>query len=137
MPHDMELIDGDLPSHPRLISGVELIAQRIRIRLQIHRGEWLLNRRLGLPYLRWRGEKPPRVQSIGSRVREAVRTTPGVLDIRDFRVQLIERRAIITGIIVVDGENGAEELLFEATMLGGGNLSPTILLQLSKSGTIL
>lgn len=134
MAKDLQLIDGDLPPRPRLISGVELIAQRIRIRLQTHRGEWLLNRSVGLPYLRWRGQKPPRVQSIGSRVRETVRTTPGVIDVRDFRAALQGRQILITGRVIVEG---GQELLLEAEMLEAGNVSPTISLQLATSGAIL
>src|SRR5690554_2894741 len=85
MAHDIELIDGDLPLVTRRITGVELIAQRIRIRLRTFLGEWLLDRRVGLPFLRWRKRRAPPLASIASRVSEEVRTTRGVLEVRRVR----------------------------------------------------
>lgn len=77
--------DGDLPERPALVRSPEIVAQRIRRRLLMHRGEWLLDRRVGVPYGRWRERKPPRIENISAFVRDLITNTPGVLALHDFR----------------------------------------------------
>lgn len=101
--------------------------------LQLHRGEWLLDRRVGLPYLRWRGQKPPRLQSVASRVRKTIRDLPGVDDVWRLRATLEERTIAVTGTIVV----ADEEIELRAVLSQAGNTSPTISMNLASSGTIL
>ncbi len=76
--------DGDLPDFCRPISGLDLIGQRIAIRLRTHLGEWLLDASKGLPFLRWMATKPPDPVAIGAVVRREIETTPGVLRVEGF-----------------------------------------------------
>lgn len=82
---DVELDeDGDLPAFCRVISGRDLIAQRVSIRLKTHLGEWILDPFKGLPFLQWMATKPPDAAAIGAVVRREIETTPGVLRVDDF-----------------------------------------------------
>lgn len=134
MAHDIALENGDLPLVTRRISGTELIAQRIRIRLRTFLGEWLLDRRVGLPFLRWRERRAPPLASIASRVSEEVRTTRGVLEVRRVRAVQDGEVVRVSGEVVVEGG----ELLTLSVELGGeGNTSPAVAMALAKSGAIL
>lgn len=70
--------DGDLPVVCRHITDLDLVVQRVTRRLQTFLGEWIGDRRVGLPYFAWAAQKPPRVDSIGATVRREIESTPGV-----------------------------------------------------------
>lgn len=137
MPHDLLLIDGDLPERPTLVRDRDprLIVQRIRTRLRTFRGEWLLDQRVGLPWLEWRAEKPPRPERIRDAVRELLETTPGVVRVPELSARLDrERRAVVLeGRVTIVND---EELTFSGDVLGEGNVSPAIVFH-TRSGAII
>jgi len=73
--------DRDLPVSGSRISVDKMshIAQRIETRLQLHRGEWLLDTSKGLPLNEWTQQKPPNVDDIGAQIRAEIASTPGVV----------------------------------------------------------
>lgn len=74
---DLALESGDLVT----VSGVEEIAQRLRIRLRLFRGEWLLDEAAGVPY--WEqilGHKLSRAALL-TIIRDQILACPGVLDV--------------------------------------------------------
>lgn len=78
-------ITGDLPEVTRLTTGIELIQQRIRLRLYRGTGEWFLDPLgTGLPLIAWRNLKPPPVQLITGRIEAEIRKVPGVISTSDF-----------------------------------------------------
>lgn len=133
MAYDLLLIDGDLPDRPTLVRGPELIAQRVRRRLAMHRGEWLLDQRVGVPYVRWRAQKPPRVDAIGAHIRQVVTDTPGVLGVEAFRAVLDGRTVRVTGRVLIEG---GEVLELDAPVDLDGNVSPAVVFH-TTSGAIL
>lgn len=70
---------GDLPLVPRHITGIPLVLQRIRRRLLVFAGEWVLDTSQGLPYLAWRQTKPAPLDAIAARIRTELEQTPGVV----------------------------------------------------------
>ncbi len=102
--------DGDLPERPTLVRGPQLVAQRIRRRLLMHRGEWLLDKRVGVPYRRWREQKPPRIENISAFVRDLITSTPGVVALHDYRAAFAPgtRTIEVSGRILVDGDESLE-----------------------------
>ena len=74
----------DLPVFPVHISGVDLIVQRMTIRLQRFLGEWILDTTVGIPYLAFIQERPVDVEGITAVLRTEIETTPGVLRVDDF-----------------------------------------------------
>lgn len=136
MPHDLKLTaDGDLPESTEHVTGVDLLAQRLRIRLSFHRGEYLLDRRVGMPYARWRSQKPPRLDEIRDHVVATITDTPGVDDVREANATLDNRRVRVTGRII--SEDVDEDIDIEVVAITEGNVSPTIAMKLATSKTIL
>lgn len=76
--------DGDLPVRTRHVSGFDLLVQRIGRRLRTVRGEWLVDKAVGLPYFDWFEQKPPNVDSIGAVIRKEIETAPGVIRVEDW-----------------------------------------------------
>lgn len=76
--------DGDLPAFCYAITGIDLVAQRLRLRLGTFLGDWVLDPTKGLPILRWLGTKPPNAAEIGAVVRREIETTPGVLRVEAY-----------------------------------------------------
>lgn len=104
---------GDLVWPTRVITGLELIQQRIRTRLRRGLGEWFLDPGgVGLPLLDWRQQKPPRVQEIVSRVQQEIREIPGVTATANFvgTHDPAARRLTISGDVFYE-EGGATALV--------------------------
>lgn len=78
--HDLAIAGRDI----RLTSGAEQVAQRMKIRLLLFRGEWFLDVRAGIPYYQQVLRKGIDVNAIASLFRRALRTVPGVTDLLEF-----------------------------------------------------
>ena len=76
--------ENDLPVRTAHVTGLDLIVQRIRRRLQTVSGEWLGDKTIGLPFFEWFQQKPPKVNAIGALIRRAIETTPGVARLDDW-----------------------------------------------------
>jgi hypothetical protein len=134
--------DGDLPLVPRHITGIPLVLQRIRRRLRVFAGEWVLNTSQGLPYLAWRQTKPAPTEAIAARIRVELEQTPGVVRIDSCAASLdvatrtvrISARGVVedpdTGelasvAIGVDDVGGSSTpALISITILSGGGVIP-------------
>ncbi len=81
MPYDIGLDPdtGDLPTISSLISGIDLVAQRVRIRLGLIKGDSVRDKSLGLPWVDWMSTKPVRLRDIETQTRLAVESVPGVV----------------------------------------------------------
>lgn len=76
---------GDLPEASRLITGLDLIQQRIRRRLLRGTGEYFLDPvNVGLPLIAWRNTKPPNVALIVARIQAEILDVPGVISTANF-----------------------------------------------------
>lgn len=80
--HDIDISTGDL----QLLTGIEAIAQHIRIRLQFFLGEWMLDTRLGIPYFQHVLIKNPKTAVVRGILRKAIQETPGVVSVSDLLV---------------------------------------------------
>lgn len=71
--------DLDVESgQPVVVSGTELIRQRILVRLRRHRGEWVFDRRKGLLYHAGRSRRFDTAQ-FAAAVKAEIRDVPGVV----------------------------------------------------------
>lgn len=91
---------GDLMlsgGRPVLVSGADAVAQRLRTRLGLFQGEWLLDRQVGFPWRRILGEKGvDRLAEV--LLRAAISLCPGVRSITAFAFTFnrVSRRASVT-----------------------------------------
>jgi hypothetical protein len=76
---DILLVDGDLTPRGRLVTGDDETLQRVRLRLDLFLGEWVLDQTEGLPWLAWLSSKASlRVEEIGAVLRSTTESTPGI-----------------------------------------------------------
>ncbi len=82
------------------------IAQRIRSRLRLFKGEWFLDRRIGIPYIQRVFAKvdDATLRYIFSR---AIRETPGVADLVEFELTRDRRARNVTVRFVARLDTGA------------------------------
>lgn len=78
--NDLDVSTGDL----QLTSGVDGIAQHLRIRLRFFLGEWFLDPRVGVPYFQELLVKNPGTSVVRTIIRDVVVTTPGVATMNNF-----------------------------------------------------
>jgi len=112
----------------RLVTGAELVLQRVRIRLGTHFGEVLLNQFVGLPFEAWRATKPLDLEAAGAVILAEIGSTPGVIRIISFdkRFDPATRTAAFSGEVEVQDEGDADavQAAFEVTI--GGNYNPIV-----------
>ena len=140
----LDPLTGDLPAVSRFCTGLELIQQRIRLRLRRGTQEWFLDpANVGLPLIPWREQKPPRVSEIVGRIQQEIREVPGVTGTANFTGvhDAAARRLTISGdvlyavgqatSVVVTGQTGVDRnvmlftVLFPVGNIAGGVARPT------------
>lgn len=121
---------GELTVPTRIVSGYELVLQRVRLRLGLHLGEWVLDTSQGGDYAGWREQKPAPISEIVQWARREIASTPGVL--REIglsgRLDPATRRVTITGrflLAPIDGDEIPPEISLEVAKKG--NSQPAII----------
>lgn len=78
--------DGDLPRYTEHTSGNGEIVQKIAIRLQTFRGEWMLDDSAGMPYLEWIQRKTPPQVEVANKVRQEIKAVEAVESVTELSV---------------------------------------------------
>ena len=78
---DLDVTGGDLS----LTEGKDAIAQALRIRLLTFRGEWFLDRRIGVPYREQIFSNRLKRTLVDTIFREAILQSPGIATIGTFQ----------------------------------------------------
>ena len=83
---DIEIASGDLV----VVSGVDALVQRLTEKLRLFRGEWFLDARAGVPWVRdVLGSKSPRGEVVRGAIRQPILDDDEVIDITDFDIDFI------------------------------------------------
>lgn len=93
---DVGLEDGDLPAFCRFIQGEDETIQRLRLRMLQHRGDWILDRSAGLPYLDWGQLRSPPLEQIRAAIQVEIETCPGVERVERIDVAFVQPRQEVT-----------------------------------------
>lgn len=120
---------GDLPLVARHITGIPLVLQRLRRRLLVYAGEWVLDVTQGLPYLAWRQTKPSPLDAIAARIRVELELTPGVgrIDSCTAALTVATRTVRVTARGVVRDPGTGDLALVELAFDGlGGSSTPAV-----------
>jgi hypothetical protein len=117
--------DGDLPGAGAFTGGVAGVVQRLRLRLSLHRGEWLLDETRGLPWGAWSQAKPPPLDEIRETIRAEVATCPGVVSVSSVSASYDQaaRRVSVVADAVVKTDAGTEAIRL-ALGIDHGNRQP-------------
>jgi len=81
---DIDISEPDL----QLTSGTNAIDQHLKQRLRMFLGEWFLDNRIGLPYFQHILKKNPDAIVIDSVFKRQILTTPGVLELLSFNLDI-------------------------------------------------
>lgn len=81
--HDLVFTNGELT----IVSGLDAIAQHVKIRLLFFRGEWELNLDEGVPYWTDILVIGPDLRAIESLLRQVILGTPGITSIVSFSLE--------------------------------------------------
>jgi hypothetical protein len=76
--------NGDIYAQSRYVDGLEEVIQRVQIRFRTFAGEWVLDSRVGIPYIAWNGIKGVPFDVISDRLRLELETTPGIIAVTRF-----------------------------------------------------
>jgi hypothetical protein len=111
---------GDLPIRPVINGGIEVLRQRLELRLSLALGNWFLDGSKGLPFSTWFETKPVPLDSIQTLSRAEIEDTPGVLSVPSWVAVWTEstRTVTITGQIVT--EEGTVGATFRADLAARG-----------------
>ena len=129
MPYDVDSSPdstGDLPAFTRHITGQQLVAQRVAVRLATHKGEWILDTSKGLDYQGWAQLRPFPADNVSAIIKAEIEGTPGVTSVEDwsFVFDKPTREVTYTGtIITTEGDIPVEVALFPQAL--GGNTNPS------------
>ena len=114
--------DHDLPVYSRQVSGLDLLQQRLWLRLALHQGEVLSDRTKGLPWVPWLSTRPVPLALVRSRIRREVESCPGVLSVSDVTASIFSSRTLVVTLSVV-GADGIGALDLRLSAESGGNLA--------------
>lgn len=101
--------DGTLAFPMRIISGPDLVVQRVRLRLNTFQGEWLLDARQGIPWIEWISE-PPGLAVIEAFLLRRIASTQGILRVEEFSVTQNDETLVVTGRLILDSDDPAISL---------------------------
>ena len=106
----------------RLIEGTELVVQRIRVRLNTFLGEWLLDSRVGIPYIQWK-DAPTQLTStaIESTIVAQISSIPGVDRVENISAVLDSATETwsVTGLVCIGETDDEVELEIALTPVQG------------------
>ena len=92
-----------------LVSGADVVAQRLRNRLRLWRGEWFIDRTVGIPYLTQVFGKVPQSQ-VEALLRAAILSCPGVATLLSFVLTVSPERVASLTFSVRTSEGGTTTL---------------------------
>ncbi len=119
---DVQLIDGDLPERTKILTGNDVVIQRIGRRLQTHLGEYLSDKSVGVPWASWVAIRPFPINEASAWLRAAIETCPGVVRLDDWTGEMSGSTATFTGTVITS--SGAVPIqLLPLGAPGSGNTS--------------
>ena len=96
---DLKLTSGDIELEGNdfvLTTGTEAIEQHLSQRLKTFLEEWFLDKRIGIAYLQQILKKNPDFVVVDSILKKEIITTPGVLELTTFILDLNESTRVLT-----------------------------------------
>ena len=100
--NDIEISDNTL----KIITDIEEIAQLLKTRLKLYRGEWFLNTTVGVPWLQEILGKVNTKNGIESIIKDEILKTPGVKSLEAFELDIDASERLLTVTFKVNTESG-------------------------------
>lgn len=80
----MDAASEDLPAFARRESGINMIAQRVRVRTLTYKGDWPLDTSAGIDWIRHLTTKPADPEALAADLAAEWANTPGILSVTDL-----------------------------------------------------
>lgn len=112
---DIGIVGGNLT----IVDGTDAIAQHLLIRLRFFKGEYQLDRSIGVPYFEDIFVKNPSLVVVRAIMREVILETPGVLEITRFDLSVDSAIRQLNVDFTVQVSTSDELLDFSETFLIG------------------
>lgn len=128
---DVQITAGDLPERTRIITGNEVILQRLGRRLQTHLGEYLSDSSVGVPWADWLSVRRFDVDAAAAWLRAAIETCPGVVRLDDWTGVRDGDSATFTG-SVVTSDGSTPFVVTNIGAPGSGNTSGSFRLVIGR-----
>jgi hypothetical protein len=77
---------------PQLVRGIDLVAQRIHIRLRFFLAEWPYDITAGFPFFQAVFVAGPNLSYIRGKIADTIKATPGVLEVQEVTLD-VDRQA--------------------------------------------
>lgn len=82
--NDLDLSTADL----QIVTDDDAIVQHLVIRFQFFKGEWFLDRRVGIPYFTDVLIKNPSLANVRNLITQTILTTPGIAELQELTLDL-------------------------------------------------
>lgn len=103
---DPVTLDLPDPAAATLLTGLEALAQRVRIAVATARLEWWLDRSWGMAYREvWLGRAPD-LRLVEADIRRMMQRVPGVARVRDVRLSIAGAERRLDASWTIEGESG-------------------------------
>lgn len=112
---------GELVLPTQVVRGVAAVEQRILLRVQVWRGEWIEDNLFGVPYAEWLNDKP--LEEIRAAVVAEIAAIPGVVRVAGSQVEIddtIDAVAFRATLFLRDPESGEEGVVTLGAGIGAG-----------------
>ncbi len=110
--NDLLIENGDLS----IVDGTDAIAQHLFIRLRSIRGDWFYDANVGIPYYFDIFTKNPSRVAVRSIFRNAITTTPGVLELQELETELNSRTLELEFTALLDGSDAPRDFSLTFTL---------------------
>lgn len=120
----LDIVTGDIGFQANDLRAIrstgDLVAQRLRIALQVNREAWFLDTTFGVPYLTDIFVKNPSLEALTAIFKTAILDTEGVDEITQFDLSLTDERVlylefkVVTPsleVVAVETEIGTDEII--------------------------
>lgn len=112
--------DGDIYNQNSFIRGYEEVIQSVIIRMERHRGEWILDETVGIPYVEWFGVKVGVTnETIEDLIRAELLDVRGVLAVRELAVEKRDRTYVLEAVIDIEDETADDAVTTLITSVAG------------------
>lgn len=102
---------GSLRLPVLVLTGVDLVAQTIRVRLSTLPGEVLSDASVGLPWRAWLSDRRTSADVVAARLRELLEQTPGVVSVDEVTAERSGLGIVASARVSVEADGDSADLV--------------------------
>ena len=119
-------VNGDIPLIAQAITGIDLVIQRVQIRLLLQRGPYSQDQTKGIDWLSAVAQRPFDVVGFGAQLRAIIADAPDVDRVSEFEGVQDGDEIRYNAVVAVSSDSTADEDLLQMAIVVG-NTHPAII----------